>query len=94
MIEKSVEAPFIEEYKKALADFFPDGDMSGMVRIINDKHFERVCNILDNSGSIAIGGARDAETRFIEPAVLPGVPIDSPRHAAGNFRAGAACAAV
>ena len=78
MIEKSVEAPFIEEYKKALADFFPDGDMSGMVRIINDKHFERVCNILDNSGNIAIGGARDAETRFIEPAVLTDVPIDSP----------------
>lgn len=78
MIEKSVEAPFFEEYKKALADFFPDGDMSGMVRIINDKHFERVCNILDNSGSIAIGGARDAETRFIEPAVLTDVPIDSP----------------
>ena len=78
MIEKSVEAPFIEEYKKALASFFPDGDMSGMVRIINDKHFERVCNILDNSGCISIGGARDAETRFIEPAVLTGVPVDSP----------------
>ena len=78
MIEKSVEAPFIEEYKKALASFFPDGDMSGMVRIINGKHFERVCNILDNSGSVVIGGARDAETRFIEPAVLTDVPIDSP----------------
>ena len=78
MIEKSVEAPFIEEYKKALASFFPEGDMSGMVRIINDKHFERVCNILDNSGNVVIGGARDAETRFIEPAVLTGVPIDSP----------------
>ena len=78
MIEKSVEAPFIEEYKKALADFFPDGDMSDMVRIINDKHFERVCNILDNSGNVVIGGARDAETRFIEPAVLTDVPIDSP----------------
>ena len=78
MIEKSVEAPFFEEYKKALADFVPDGDMSGMVRIINDKHFERVCNILDNSGNIVIGGARDAETRFIEPAVLTEVPIDSP----------------
>ena len=78
MVEKSVEAPFFEEYKKALADFFPDGDMSGMVRIINDKHFERVCNILDNSGNIVIGGARDAETRFIEPAVLTEVPIDSP----------------
>ncbi len=78
MIEKSVEAPFIEEYKKALASFFPDGDMSGMVRIINDKHFERVCNILDSSGSVVIGGTRDAETRFIEPAVLTGVPVDSP----------------
>ena len=78
MIEKSVEAPFIEEYKKALASFFPEGDMSGMVRIINDKHFERVCSILDSSGSVAIGGARDAETRFIEPAVLTDVPIDSP----------------
>ena len=78
MIEKSVEAPFIEEYKKALASFFPEGDMSGMVRIINDKHFERVCTILDNSGNVVIGGARDAETRFIEPAVLTDVPIDSP----------------
>ena len=78
MIEKSVEAPFIEEYKKAQASFFPEGDMSGMVRIINDKHFERVCNILDNSGNVVIGGARDAETRFIEPAVLTGVPVDSP----------------
>ena len=78
MIEKSVEAPFIEEYKKALASFFPEGDVSGMVRIINDKHFERVCNILDNSGNVVIGGARDAETRFIEPAVLTGVPVDSP----------------
>ena len=78
MIEKSVEAPFIEDYKKALASFFPEGDMSGMVRIINDKHFERVCNILDNSGNVVIGGARDAETRFIEPAVLTDVPIDSP----------------
>ena len=78
MIEKSVEAPFIEEYKKALVSFFPEGDMSGMVRIINDKHFERVCNILDNSGNVVIGGARDAETRFIEPAVLTDVPIDSP----------------
>lgn len=78
MIEKSVEAPFIEEYKKALASFFPEGDMSGMVRIINDKHFERVCNIIDNSGNVVIGGARDAETRFIEPAVLTDVPIDSP----------------
>ena len=78
MIEKSVEAPFIEEYKKALASFFPEGDMSGMVRIINDKHFERVCNILDNSGNVVIGGARDVETRFIEPAVLTDVPIDSP----------------
>ena len=78
MIEKSVEAPFIEEYKKALASFFPEGDMSGMVRIINDKHFERVCNILDNSGNVVIGGARDVETRFIEPAVLTGVPVDSP----------------
>ncbi len=78
MIEKSVEAPFIEEYKKALASFFPEGDMSGMVRIINDKHFERVCNILDNSGNVVIGGARDVETRFIEPAVLTGVLVDSP----------------
>ncbi|MDD6089619.1 MAG: aldehyde dehydrogenase [Candidatus Limivicinus sp.] len=78
MIEKSVETPFIEEYKKALADFFPGGDMSSMVHIINDRHFERLCNILDNSGTVTVGGTRDAETRFIEPAVLTDVPVDSP----------------
>ena len=94
MIEKSVEAPFIEEYKKALADFFPDGDMSGMVRIINDKHFERVCNILDNSGNVVIGGARDAETRFIPEKVIPKVDGEFSEKIAiiGGGPAGMSCA--
>lgn len=77
LIERSVREQFIEEYKKALESFFPRGDMSRMVRIINDKHFERLAPVLA-SGRTVIGGCADKATRFIEPTVLVDITPDCP----------------
>jgi len=45
-------------------------------RIVNERHFDRLLALL-GSGSVAIGGAADADTRYIEPTVLTGVGADS-----------------
>lgn len=46
-------------------------------RIVNDGHFERLVAYLGD-GEIASGGGSDAESRYIEPTVLLGVPRDAP----------------
>lgn len=68
---------FIEAYRSALKEFFPDGDMSDMNTIINEKHFDRVSRLLQ-SGKIVLGGKTDRERLFVEPALLDEVSLDSP----------------
>ena len=76
-IHKSVKDQFILEYQDALEGFFPDGDMSDMNVIINEKHYQRVKRLLE-SGNAVIGGGFDDDRRFIEPALLDDVSLDSP----------------
>lgn len=76
-IHENVKSDFIAEYKKALREFFPDGDMSTMNVIVNDKHFNRVKALLE-SGTAVVGGSTDPARRFIEPTLLDNVKLDSP----------------
>ena len=66
---------FIEEFKKELNKAFPDGNYEEMPTIINEKHFNRLTNLL-NEGKLVVGGKTDAERRFIEPSVLIDVKPD------------------
>jgi NAD-dependent aldehyde dehydrogenases len=76
-IHENVKDRFVAEYKKTLSEFFPGGDMSTMNVIVNEKHFERVKALL-GSGTLAAGGETDPARRFIAPALLDNVPLDSP----------------
>lgn len=76
-IHRDVKENFIYEYGKALEEFFPDGNMSDMNVIINDKHYERVKRLL-GCGRAVIGGGFDDERRFIEPTLLEDVNISDP----------------
>lgn len=76
-VHKSVEHKFLEEYAKALKEFFPDGDMSDMPVIISEKHFQRVTRLLQGETAV-IGGGIDESRRFIEPTVLVDITPDSP----------------
>ena len=76
-VHKSVEAAFLDAYRKALAEFFPDGRFDEMPVIVNEKHYHRVKGLLAGQ-TAAIGGETDDETRFIAPTVLTGVSPDSP----------------
>ena len=76
-VHKSVEAAFLDAYRKALAEFFPDGRFDEMPVIVNEKHYHRVKGLLAGQ-TAAIGGETDDETRFIAPTVLTDVSPDSP----------------
>ena len=76
-IHRDVKETFIYEYRKALEEFFPGGDMSDMNVIINDKHYERVKRLL-GCGRVVLGGGFDDERRFIEPTLLEDVNISDP----------------
>ena len=77
LIERPVKAAFIEAYKQALREFFPDGTMDEMPVIVSEKHFARVTALLEGQTAV-VGGEFDEKTRFVAPTLLDGVLPDSP----------------
>ncbi len=76
-VHESVKDAFIAAYAAALHGFFPDGNMENFTRIVNEKHFNRLVNLIKNEKA-AIGGGHDAATRCIEPTLLVDVAPDAP----------------
>lgn len=73
LIDPSCEAAFVESYIKTMHKFFPNGtqDPDNFARIINERHFNRIVGMLENSkGKIVFGGRSDAEDKWIEPTVI------------------------
>ncbi|MDP6878538.1 MAG: aldehyde dehydrogenase family protein, partial [Candidatus Marinimicrobia bacterium] len=86
-VQKSVKEKLLEEIKTMSNKQFAAGNGSVMdsdnyARIVNNKHFERLSNLLnkttDFGDKIYMGGNTDEETSFIEPTVLTDVTPDSP----------------
>ena len=76
LIQRSVQDRFVEAFRAALQEFFPDG-MKDMVTIISEKHYKRVKGLLEGQ-KVLLGGGCDDERRFIEPTLLADVSPDSP----------------
>lgn len=76
-VHRDVKEQFYTAYKAALAESFPDGDMSSMVTIISPKHFDRVSRLLEGQNAV-IGGETDPQRRFVAPTLLDEVSPDSP----------------
>lgn len=69
--EKSVHERLVAEIKKQIEKQFGAEPLKNPCygKIINEKHFERICNLIDDE-KIVHGGKTDAETLQIEPTVL------------------------
>ncbi|CUH92070.1 MAG TPA: aldehyde dehydrogenase [Herbinix luporum] len=76
LIHKEVKDKFIAEYKNALEKFFPNNNMSQMVKIISDKHYNRLKGLL-TEGRIVLGGRYDDEKGHIEPTLIDQVSLTS-----------------
>lgn len=73
LVDKEILPAFIAELKTAMDDFYPKGakHSKDYGRIVNQRHFNRIKSMLDNTGGkILFGGAMDEDDRFIEPTVI------------------------
>ncbi|CAG9773879.1 unnamed protein product [Ceutorhynchus assimilis] len=68
---------FIKAAKLAIKEWYGDNPAKNpdFCKIINDNHFQRITRLLKGA-KIAMGGATDPETRFIEPTILIDVKPD------------------
>lgn len=76
---KDVRDKFVECAKQVLLEFYGTEPKQSpdLVRIINDRQFQRLVNLL-RGHKPAVGGKYDASDRFIEPTILTDVQPNSP----------------
>lgn len=74
LIHQNLKNEFIEEMLNIIHEFFGDSplDNSQLVRIVNEKHFQRLISLLDNQ-NIVIGGQYDTSSLSIEPTIVDDV---------------------
>ncbi len=72
LVDKSVKELLLVNMQQAIQDFYGSDPRTSKDygRIINDKHFQRILKLLENSGEIFCGGDSDAATRYIAPTIL------------------------
>lgn len=75
LVHKSREEELLAALKKYIDLFYPkdgDGVIADYPRMINEKHFMRVCGLIDKD-KVYCGGGNDAGRLHIEPTVMRGV---------------------
>lgn len=82
-VHESVMDAFVEHYRRAVEEFFPDGDFSTMPHIINRKHYRRILDLLEGEARLLDGECQE-ESRLIQPMLIAG-RLDSPMMAEEIF---------
>ena len=81
LVPESLHDQFIAELATAVKTFFGDDPSTSddYGRIVNARHHARLTGLLDRGGydTVAVGGERDVESRYLAPTVLTGVKPDS-----------------
>lgn len=79
-VHREVVAAFLEELKRAIDEFYGDDPALGphYSRIGNQRHFDRLCQLLTADLNLVKGGRILAEERYIAPTVATDVPLDHP----------------
>lgn len=77
MIHKSVRDQFVFYYQQALEEFFPLGNYEEYPRMINEKHYQRVVNLMKGE-KVLVGGEQDPKNLKIYPALLDLPEADRP----------------
>ncbi len=79
LINENQVQDFVRLAKEHLALMFGDNmqDATSLGRIVNQRHFARLVQYLQD-GEIAAGGNYDAKEHFIEPTILINVKHDAP----------------
>lgn len=80
LVHPDIKDALIDGIKKTVKDFYGRNPAKSdyYCRIINDRHFNRLVSLMQQSGQIVFGGDTIAEERYIGPTLLDKVSPDSP----------------
>jgi aldehyde dehydrogenase (NAD+) len=76
-VHESIKEAFIEALQQITLSFYGALPMNSpdYCRIVNDRHFERLTQLIDHS-KVIMGGQYDAKTRYIAPTIMHEVTWD------------------
>ena len=75
LVEESIKDKFIDTLKEYILKTDYSFANNNYVQIINDKHFNRLINLIDKN-KICFGGKNDSAERYIEPTILTDITFD------------------
>ena len=77
LVERSIKEEFLGYVRKWITAMYGENALEndGYVKMINRKHFDRVCGLIDQS-KVIIGGGSDSTTLKIQPTVMDNVTPD------------------
>ncbi|KAL7623261.1 Hexadecenal dehydrogenase [Parahypoxylon ruwenzoriense] len=81
LVQKDIVDDFIKHLNASYKEFFPNGPKTSIDygRIINERQFDRIKNMLDTSnGKIVMGGETDRSDLYISPTVVLVDSLDDP----------------
>lgn len=78
-VNKDIKKELIDALRKYIKLFFGENpeESPDFPRIINDKHYERLCGLMQK-GTIVTGGETKKETRYIAPTIIDDVNPKDP----------------
>lgn len=78
-VHKDIKKDFLENAKRQIRLFYGENPNLSVDfgRIVNEKHFERLLNLM-KGGRIIAGGEHDKESLYISPTIIDGIKWDDP----------------
>jgi len=79
LIDRRVKRDLLEHIKSCIQNFYGEDQATSpdYGRIINEKHFKRLCELLKDA-NIIVGGDTNLDTLYIAPTIIDRVDWDSP----------------
>jgi aldehyde dehydrogenase (NAD+) len=80
LVHERIEERLIERLVATVRAFYGDDPQSSAnyARIVNDRHYHRLMQLLPGSGQAVIGGDADQADRYVAPTILRNVPASAP----------------
>jgi aldehyde dehydrogenase (NAD+) len=81
LVERAVHDEFVDALRRQTEAFYGTDPRHSpdYARIVDDVHFNRLEKLLHTgTGTVAVGGTADADTRYLAPTVLTGVTRNDP----------------
>ncbi len=79
IVHKDIKAKLLLYMTEVIKEFYGEEPLisEDLPKIINEKHFNRLLNLLDK-GTIATGGQYDKNSHMIAPTIIDGVSLEDP----------------